>query len=197
MPIDPGMRVLTPDDLMAGERPTGRRVVLFDDDHYYLGGVLAELLASEGFEVTLVTPAPDVSNWTNNTLEQARIQTRVLQSGVDVIAQHTIVRVDAAAAVSMDRFTRREKPLDADAVVLVTARLPQDDLVHGFEARRSDWVDAGLLRVAAVGDCLAPSTIAAAVWEGRRFAEELDEPIDPDAPPFKREVTRIDADWSD
>ena len=40
--------MLTPDDLLAGARPDGDRVVVFDDDHYYLGGALAELLASEG-----------------------------------------------------------------------------------------------------------------------------------------------------
>jgi dimethylamine/trimethylamine dehydrogenase len=192
MPIDPGMQILTPDDVTAGERPGGTRVVVFDDDHYYMGGVLAELLASEGHEVALVTPAPDVSNWTNNTLEQARIQARVLDAGVAVVPQRAIVRVEADAAVSMCRFTGRETPLEADAVVMVTARLPQDDLVHGFEARRNDWADAGLASVTAVGDCWAPGTIAAAVWEGRRFAEELDTPIDPDAPPFRREVTRID-----
>ena len=33
--------------------------MLFDDDHYYLGGVLAELLATEGYRVTLITPASD------------------------------------------------------------------------------------------------------------------------------------------
>ena len=32
--------------------------------------------------------------------------------------------------------------------------------------------------VEAVGDALAPGTIAAAVWEGRRFAEELENPTD-------------------
>jgi dimethylamine/trimethylamine dehydrogenase len=192
MPVDPAMQILTPDQLMAGERPAGPRVVVFDDDHYYMGGVLAELLASEGREVTLVTPAPDVSNWTNNTLEQARIQTRVLNAGVEVIAQRGVVRVEADAAVSVCRFTGRETPLDADAVVMVTARLPHGELVQGFEARRDEWADAGLASVTAVGDCWAPSTIAAAVWEGRRFAEELDTTIDPDAPPFRREVTRID-----
>ncbi|MGI9649465.1 MAG: NAD(P)-binding protein, partial [Acidimicrobiia bacterium] len=57
MPIDGRMEVLTPDDIMRGERPRGRRVVLYDDDHYYMGGVLAELLDSEGFSVALVTPA--------------------------------------------------------------------------------------------------------------------------------------------
>jgi dimethylamine/trimethylamine dehydrogenase len=192
MPIDPGMQILTPDDLMAGERPRGRRVVVFDDDHYYMGGVVAELLAKEDHEVTLVTPAPDVSNWTNNTLEQARIQTRVLEAGIEVVAQRTVASVAADAAVSMCRFTGRETPLEADAVVLVTARLPRGELVAGFETRRSDWADAGLASVTAVGDCWAPGTIAAAVWEGRRFAEELDTERDPDATPFRRELTRID-----
>ena len=32
---------------MAGTLPDADRVVLFDDDHYYMGGVLAELLARE------------------------------------------------------------------------------------------------------------------------------------------------------
>jgi len=43
---------------MAGTRPRGHRVVLFDDDHYYMGGVFAELLATEGHDVQLVTPTP-------------------------------------------------------------------------------------------------------------------------------------------
>ena len=66
---------------MAGKRPGAGPVVIFDDDHYYMGGVLAELLAKEGYEVTLATPAADVSNWTHATLEQARIQKRLLQLG--------------------------------------------------------------------------------------------------------------------
>lgn len=36
--------VYTPDDLMGGNVPSGT-AVLFDDDHYYMGGVLAELMA--------------------------------------------------------------------------------------------------------------------------------------------------------
>ena len=62
--IDPAMQVLTPDDLMSGARPRGKNVVLFDDDHYYMGGVLAELLAGEGHDVTFVTPEARVSEWT-------------------------------------------------------------------------------------------------------------------------------------
>ena len=36
------MALYTPDDLMNGAYPTGH-VVIYDDDHYYMGGVLAEL----------------------------------------------------------------------------------------------------------------------------------------------------------
>ena len=63
--------VFTPDDLMAGKMPSGK-VVVFDDDHYYMGGVVAELLVEQGCEVTLITPAAYVSEWSNNTLEQPR-----------------------------------------------------------------------------------------------------------------------------
>ncbi len=39
--------VFTPDDIFAGRFPTDR-VVVYDNDHFYLGGVIAELLAQRG-----------------------------------------------------------------------------------------------------------------------------------------------------
>ena len=36
-----------------------------------------------------------------------------------------------------------------------------------------------------IGDCFGPSIIAAAVYEGHRYARELGEDIDPDGVPFK------------
>ena len=69
MSIDADLPVYTPDDLMGGNVPMGN-VVVFDDDHYYMGGVLAELLVQNGANVTLITPAAFVSEWSNNTLEQ-------------------------------------------------------------------------------------------------------------------------------
>ncbi len=50
-----GAQVFTPDDLMAGRMPSGP-VVIFDDDHYYMGGVLAEKWR---LAVVLVTPGRD------------------------------------------------------------------------------------------------------------------------------------------
>ena len=189
---DPGLPVLTPDDLMAGTLPDAERVVLFDDDHYYMGGVLAELLARAGRQVTLVTPAHCPSSWTTNTMEQHRIQRRLLELGVELVASHAVLATVAGGVRVGCVFTGRERELACGAAVFVTARLPRDGVYRGLLERRADWADAGLKTVQAVGDCLAPGTIAAAVWEGRRYAEELEEPDDRgDTIPFLREVTEL------
>jgi dimethylamine/trimethylamine dehydrogenase len=197
IPIAEGMEVLTPDDLMAGRRPAGKRVLLYDDDHYYMGGVLAELLAGEGHEVTLVTPLADVSNWTHNTFEQHRIQARLIELGVEIRPHAAVTALDADAARLVCVLTGREETLGCEAAVLVTARLPEEALLLDLKARRQEWPEAGVRSVIAIGDALAPGTIAAAVYGGRKYAENLDEPIDDgDHLPFRREIAELTTDWS-
>ena len=170
--------VLTPDDLFAGARPAGEHVVLYDDDHYYLGGAIAELLAAEGRQVTLVTPATLVSEWTVNTMEQPRIHKRLVEAGVELLTARDLVSAGAGVAQLVDTFTGRESAIPLDSLVLVTARLPNDALARE-------------LGVTAVGDALAPGTIASAVWDGRRYAEELDTPPRGDDLPYRREVVKL------
>ena len=191
MPIG-SLPVLTPDDILAGARPDGGRVAIYDDDHYYMGGVLAELLRAEGYEVVLVTPEPVVSAWTVNTMEQHRIQARLIEAGVEL---HTSAAVSAVLDDELQTecaFTGQEGRIGADAVLLATARLPVDGLCQALWARQDEWADRGLSSVRAVGDALAPGTIAAAVWEGRRYAEELEAPTDDsDNTPYRREVAAL------
>jgi dimethylamine/trimethylamine dehydrogenase len=187
--------VFTPDDLMAGRLPDSERVLVFDDDHYYMGGVLAELLAREGRAVTLVTPANCISSWTTATMEQHRIQRRLLELGVELVVSHAVVALVGHGALASCVFTGRERTIAADAAVLITARLPIDSVYRELVDARERWAEIGLRTVKAVGDSWSPATIAAAVWEGRRYAEELDEPDDRgDTVPFRREVTELAAD---
>jgi dimethylamine/trimethylamine dehydrogenase len=190
-PIAPDTVVLTPDDLMAGSRPAGRSVLIFDDDHYYMGGVLAELLASEGFSVTIATPAADVSNWMHMTMEQLRVQARLVELGVVILPHRVIVSAAPGEAVFASVFGGRPEPVAADAVVLVTARLPRNEIAIGLAEAREAWPDAGIKSVSTIGDALAPGIIAAAVFAGRRYAEELDAPPIGDAVPFRREVAAL------
>ena len=191
MEIDEGAEVLSPDEIMTGARPRGQRVVVFDDDHYYMGGVVAELLAKEGLDVTLITPAAHVSQWTTNTLEVARIRKRVIRAGIDVRTNTAVTSVTPDGVRTACVYTGDEGAVNADSVVMVTARLPHDRLYQELLGRKSEWADADLLSVRAIGDAWAPATIAAAVWSGHRYAEELDEPQPLGPVPYLREVTEL------
>ena len=174
--------VYTPDDIMDGVQPEGP-VVIFDDDHYYMGGVLAEQLREAGCDVTLITPEAVASAFTEYTLEQARIQTRLLELGVRILALHTVARIDAGAVEAQCVFTNRTTTVECRSVVLLTALQPRDAL---FTDVTSGGVDVATRRIVRIGDCYGPGTIAAAVWSGHRFARDPFEDMT-DAPPFKIE----------
>ena len=83
---------------MAGTKPVGP-VVVFDDDGYYMGSVIAELLVRQGLAVTYVTTAGIVSEWSENTAEQARVQARLIELGVEIIVSHAVSAADGNEAV--------------------------------------------------------------------------------------------------
>ncbi|MGQ0611775.1 MAG: oxidoreductase [Paracoccaceae bacterium] len=193
IPTDAAMPVWTPDDLMEGLGPTGGRVMLYDDDHFYMGSVLAELLVTRGCRVDFVTPATKVAEWTENTLEQAVIMRRLLGLGVTVHTSKAPQAVGRGEVTLGCTWTGAETALPADAVVMVTSRLPSDSLFHDLRARQSEWADAGLRSVRLIGDAAAPGPIAWATYAGRRFAEEIDTPDDRgDTPSFRREVAGLE-----
>lgn len=183
--------VLTPDELMAGKRPRHRNVVVYDDDHYYMGGVLAELLVKEGFAVTLVTPAAEVSTWMRMTMEQLFVQHRLMNLGVTIISHHGLAAADGPRVTFACNFTGKETAIEDCSLVPVTARLPHNALLRDLKSRHGEWAAAGIRSVTLIGDALAPGTIAAAVWAGRRYAEELDEEQGPVAANMRREVTGL------
>ena len=88
--------VFTPDDLMKGRVPSDGPVIIWDDDHYYMGGVLAERCRTAGLDVTLVTPAAMVSAWTVNTLEAVPIAKRIARLGIDVVHHRVVTRTHHA-----------------------------------------------------------------------------------------------------
>lgn len=179
----------TADDVIAGE-PLADPVVLFDDDHYYMGGVLAEKLRSKGHEVLLVTPAADVSHWTHNTMEQARIQTRLLEIGVEILPLHNLVSIGKSEVEFACIYTDRRQVRRCGSIVLVTSRDPRDALYHDVMKHPQALADARPKSVTRIGDCLAPGTIAASIYSGHRYARELDEPV-PTGVPFRRELPQL------
>ena len=183
--------IFTPDDIFAGVQPEIGPVLVYDDDHYYLGGLIAEVLIMAGLSVTLLTPGPEVSHWTQNTMEQHKIEERLLSLGVTLVCKRTLVSVQSDYVVTRCNLTGKELSLPAASLVLVTARLPTNELYFGVVGADEEHLEALPFGLSRIGDCLAPSTIAAAVYDGHRYARELDNPPEPDGVPFRREYTLI------
>jgi dimethylamine/trimethylamine dehydrogenase len=183
-----GGRVLTPDDLHADAALPGP-VVVFDDDHYYLGAVLAEKLRKQGHAVTLVTPSDRVSAWTVNTLEQYAIHKRTLGLGIEVLLGHNVVGFDGSQLTVECTLTDRRRFVPAATVVTLTAREPNEELALQLQDLPGAVEAAGVLSVSSVGDCWVPSTIAAAVYAGHRYGRELG--AEPEGVGFRRELTSL------
>ncbi|HUM26244.1 MAG TPA: FAD-dependent oxidoreductase, partial [Anaerolineales bacterium] len=182
-PVTGNGKIFTPDDLMNHNLPSGK-VIIYDDDHYYMGGVLAELLAQPeaGCEVTLITPAPSISYWTQFTLEQDRILKRMHDLNITLLPNHVIASYDPKAATVTNVITSAETTLPCDAIVMVTDRIPNDTLYHELQPALAEGKIKTLRRI---GDAEAPNIIAQAIFSGHLAAREFDETIDPDITPFK------------
>jgi dimethylamine/trimethylamine dehydrogenase len=167
-----GPKVYTPDDIMAGRDPEAGPIIIWDDDHYYMGGVLAEASRYAGAEAILVTTAATVSAWTANTLEVMPIAKRMATLGVEVWPYTSVTGYRDGAVQLTSVLTGETFERQAGALITVTARLPVDSL---YEALRDRWEEAGIASVTRIGDCWAPSTIQQAVYTGHKWARGLDE----------------------
>jgi dimethylamine/trimethylamine dehydrogenase len=171
-------KVFTPDDLMDGESGIGKLgvgdVVIYDDDHYYMGGILAELLAANGCKVSLVTPAPLVSYWSQFTLEQERIQSKLMKLGVKLYPQNVVSEIRNDFVKLSNTISGDEVELPRDGVVLVSDRTPHDELYLALTPSLSQG-ERGIQSLRIIGDAEAPNIIAQAVFAGHLAAREFDE----------------------
>ena len=168
LPLSPVLPTYTPDDILRDRCPLPGAVMIYDDDHYYMGAVIAEKLARLGSQVTLVTPAADVSAFTVNTLENVRTARRLQDLGVRMVTHTGLKATEPGRAVLYDARTGAESLLAIAALVLVTARVPHGGLFAELAA-----IEGGP-PVARIGDCEAPAAIFQAVYSGHRFAEEFE-----------------------
>jgi dimethylamine/trimethylamine dehydrogenase len=175
-PIDrvAGVRIHTPDDLFDETAIEGP-VLLFDDDHSYMGSVVAEALHARGLAVTLVTTAGHVSAWTEASLEQPYIQAQLIEKGIGIVVNHRLQRIGTGETILACAFTGREYSVTARSVMLVTARIAEDGLYRALAADPARLEASGIRSLHRIGDCLSPGTIAAAVHAGHRHARQFGE----------------------
>jgi dimethylamine/trimethylamine dehydrogenase len=194
-----GANVFTPEDVFAG-RVAGDRLLVFDYDNYYLGGVIAEHLANQKKNVAYATPAGHASAWTFMTNELPYIYQALERAGVSIHTTTNLIGFDAGVARLENLFHRAPVNIDVDGVVIVGHRETNDALYHAVLGSNGG---NSLPPMTLIGDAMAPGAIVHAVHNGHAFARGLvddnalylrDEPVtlpDP-APAFdhKRDATR-------
>ncbi len=172
--LGPQEQIFTPDDILDGRIPIGPTLI-YDDDHYYMATVIAELLRHRGVPVTLVTPNDVVAAWCGNTGERDRVQKRMMELDVKLVTAHGLLAFDGNQASVECAYTGNTQPIAAESLVLVALREPNDSLYQ--ELCEDEDPEFTLARI---GDCEAPAIIAGAVYSGHRYARELETEIDPD-----------------
>ncbi len=184
---EPSMpHVLTPEQVCTGKRPPGRQVMVYDTDGYYVAPGIAELLARDGFEVSVITTFDVLSPVSDQTLEGDMLRAHLHRAGVSVRPASTITGIGIGSVTGHDRHG---EPWSAacDGIVLVTQQVPQDTLYTELASHQPTLVTAGITGLYQIGDAVAPRMISEAIFDGHRLAREIDQEDPAQPSPYRRE----------
>ena len=180
-----------------GKQLEGDNVVIFDNDGYFMGVSLSEMLAEEGKKVTLMTPMGHVASYMHFTLEAPNQHRRLHKLGVEIVPYHLPTRVEQGAVVAAHVYDEhgheksRSTPT-ASSGWRSDARTRRCSGRSRTRSASSSSKAEGVDALYRIGDCEAPRLTADAVFSGHRLAREIDSP-DPSIPlPFKRERRMVD-----
>lgn len=151
--------------ILRGECRAGQRIVLIDetDSHGVLS--VAELLATEGRTVEIVTEDWYVGRDLVATHDIVPWMQRTMALGVVMTPHTTIVRIEPGQVIVTDRFVACERAIPADVVVLGVYDQPSQELYYALKGHVPHLFRAG--------DCVAPRRIEQAILEGRRVGKKL------------------------
>ena len=144
----------------------GRRVVIVEETGAYAPLGLAEVLATTGARVHIVTPNPMIGAEAAVELELPHLMPRLRRLGVEMTVWHDIGSVDGRRVVLDDVWGGVGSVIDeVDSIVLAMQRVPRDGLFEGLRT-------AGRA-VSLVGDARSPRTTLAVIHEAEALARAL------------------------
>ena len=176
---------LTPEQVVMGVKGVGERVLVVENEHYFMGASVAQMLAGAGHRVVVVTQLPVLASYMERTLEAPMMHRELHRLGVDVHTETLVERIEPGAVTLQSVWDPAHTwSVGVDSVVLCTARVPNAELYD--ELLGGDPADA-LAPTYLIGDAAAPRMIVDAIFDGHRLAREIDSE-DPSTPlPFIRE----------
>ena len=165
-------QVIGVEQVLRGWSPRGQ-VVIYDDEHYYLGSAIALKLAAAGCHVSMISPANTLCGWTNFTDEHQPLMRALVNAGVKLLSAKRLLEFTPGRLRLACIYGGGETVLEADYLLPIGARIANDELWIELEQRQASFRQRGGLSMQRIGDCRAPGIIAAAVYAGHRAAREL------------------------
>jgi dimethylamine/trimethylamine dehydrogenase len=197
--------IATPEQVILGTKTIGRKVVILNADPYFMAPSLAQKLAQDGHDVTIVTGV-ELGRYMHFTLEFPNVHRLLHEMHIAVMGDHWASKVEEGRIelynIWGDGYQRQYNGpghmprsanatahwVDFDTLVVVTGRKSNNALHRGLKERQDAWEPNGIKGVYIVGDAWAPKLIADATFEGHRLAREIEEPNAQFPKPYRREV---------
>ncbi|MFQ5861123.1 MAG: NAD(P)-binding protein, partial [Dehalococcoidia bacterium] len=145
--------VLVPEDILSDGKTVGKRVLIVDSDAYLMGVGLADILASQGKEVTLVA-YPNVGYYLLITMELGAALRRLAELKVRMLPQLFAAQITDDGADLFNIWTMEGQSVQADNVILSSRRVPRTSLYREVKAKAGDAGPA----VHLTGEAISPKT---------------------------------------
>ena len=160
-----GVEVVQAWALLAGEIPSGRRVVVADWGGDPSGLDAAELLAAAGNGVTLAIASVTVGEAVHQYRRNLYLQ-RLYRGGVEILQHRELVGSSSGAVELRNVFARElHERVETDLLVLAQGRVPVNELAEPL--RELD------LLVEEIGDSLSPRSLEEATLEASLAVQRL------------------------
>ena len=166
------INVYSPEEAVENYKDFNGPLVIYDDEQGYLAGVVADHLNDKNIEVVFVTPASVVSPWTDSTLEQKRVQGALINSGVKIICNQSISKIENDKAFLECTYTGTITKIPCESIVMVTERISDNELYDSLT--QSKLEEKKQYNIKLIGDAEAPGLIADAVYLGHLAAQNFE-----------------------
>lgn len=152
--------VVVPEQILRGEVKTEGNVIILDEDAHITALGLAEMLATEGKKVEVLSRMLYVGmDLDSNSL--AMVYSRNFKAGVKITPLNYIKEISGNTVVAFHTYTKEERRIEnVNTVVLVTSKKVNNELYKQLKGKVPELY--------AVGDCVAPRRIGMAIYEGHK-----------------------------
>ena len=136
--------VFTADEIVSGKAEVGKNVVVWDGRGDIVASGVAEMLADKGCNVILVAPTPNIGGIDLiKDMTWFHFMPRLLNKKVEVSAQTFMVMIVEKTVTILNIHTMEMREVPADSVVLITGKIPNDQLYYELEGKVKELYKIG------------------------------------------------------